>query len=250
MPAGIRHLRRGKAPPQVQGIIDGLRELPEILGIALFGSTARGDADEGSDVDVLVVRSDSARTKDVRSRVTELLATRQLEASVLIRSEAQLAREVARRPSFAAHLIDEGVVLHESASWTGFDVILSEVDVSPEAMDDEIGIRSKDLRSFADIRPFNGHYFAYLANLYAIGRSVVIARLLARGVHEYRWRCAFSRYSELRPDLKPGLEAIEDLRPFYEYACGRRGGVAPMTPTTQDAEAAYHAVAQLTLNAS
>jgi len=39
-------------------LVDSLKKIDEIVGIVLFGSAARGDFDEGSDYDLLIVFSD------------------------------------------------------------------------------------------------------------------------------------------------------------------------------------------------
>jgi hypothetical protein len=53
--------------PEIRHLVDDLRRRPEVLGAALFGSVARGDARPDSDVDVFVLVKDGT-WRDVEQR--------------------------------------------------------------------------------------------------------------------------------------------------------------------------------------
>jgi hypothetical protein len=77
------------------------------------------------------------------------------------------------------------------------------------------------------IEHFRNSPVTAMSQIYGVARSLVIARLLERGVHEFSWRRAFDRYAELRPEMRGDLDALKRLRPYYEYARGRPHATLP-----------------------
>jgi len=83
-----------------------------LRGLYLFGSYARGDAEEGSDVDVLIVLDAVESTWSEIQRTSELTAELSLEFGVtvcgLFTSER---RWRARESGFLRSVLDEGVAV-------------------------------------------------------------------------------------------------------------------------------------------
>ena len=76
--------------PQVNQIVADLRRRLGVLygdrleGVVVFGSQARGDADSGSDIDVLVVLSGAVRPSEEVSRTIDDVASLSLEHDVVL----------------------------------------------------------------------------------------------------------------------------------------------------------------------
>jgi hypothetical protein len=213
----------------------GVKELPAAIAIALarlleiavrdgaiavviFGSMARGDPDERSDVDVLVVAPDEGRRRNVREACEAHSAG---SINALVMTEESLVAESAAYPSFVAHLLDEGRVLSASSRWPLLFADLSNAASDKQAIEAEVIRRARSLGPFSNAQYFLDSPITVFAHLYAIARSLVIARLLAHEIHEYRWRHAFDAYAQVRPDLRVDLEAVKRLRPYYEYVQAR-----------------------------
>ncbi len=246
MTASRRAVRDPLARKVLEAALPHFRDDPSIRSVAAFGSAARGESRAGSDLDLLVVRTESASPSQIRQAISDLLQDSDVHASVIVRTADRLAEECRARPSFAAHLIDEAVVIYENGEWEGLARLLRQVSIDKVSLEREVRERASDLDVFAPIERFNGRYVAYGANLYAIGRSVVIARLLESGVHEYNWRRIFSLYSTVRPDLANELRRIATLRPFYEVSRERDADLESLTPMPEDdARRAFDAVARV-----
>lgn len=83
--------------------------------LILFGSIARGDADEESDFDFLVVKKDARNRWDEALRLRRALRPLPLAADILVYSEAEVA-EWGHLPGTALHeALVEGKVLYEAA---------------------------------------------------------------------------------------------------------------------------------------
>jgi predicted nucleotidyltransferase len=93
----------------LQRLKEGLADLygERLWGVILYGSYARGDAGEDSDIDVLIVLRGSVDARTERKRTLDLIANLSLEHRVLIsdiitseedysRGEVPLFREVQR----------------------------------------------------------------------------------------------------------------------------------------------------------
>lgn len=216
------------------------RSHSELLGLMTFGSAARGDADVGSDIDVLVVRSDDISGREVHRLFDEAFQPKPSRLSALVRSATQLRAEVRDRPSFGAHLLDEGRVEYEATGWSGFALILKDIRLEPKELDREVRERIAELEVLRRTSRFRGAYVSYLANIYTLGRSIVIVKLLSSGHHEYGWKRIFEEYERVRPELSNELRTLAELRPFFDRLIAR---------TSHDPPAADEAWARAALRA-
>jgi uncharacterized protein len=83
--------------------------------VILFGSYARGDATENSDVDLLVVLDDPGPRGQRSAPILRMLAERyELPVDVIVRSRAGFARWKQVPGSLAHQVSLEGVTLHAS----------------------------------------------------------------------------------------------------------------------------------------
>ena len=197
-----------------------------VVGVVVFGSLARGELADTSDIDVLVVHQASVSVSDLRAAVRQSLANeprlRQLDdVKPIFFTQKALLEEMDRHPSFAAHLADEGLVLYRAAEFKPVDRILSSPPITRKALHDELVVRLRQLRLFSDLDRFNGEFVPCLAQLYSIGRSVVIVKLLENDIREYSWRRVFDAYSEVRPELDTDLNRMATLRAYYEHVRNR-----------------------------
>lgn len=201
-----------------------------IYGLVLFGSSARGDSTDSSDLDFVVFAQDRESFHSARTLVLiQAKSVSNRPATVQWFSPKSFTREIARYPSFAAHLIDEGVVLHETPVLRDLRDQAASALEDKEALERELLLRVRNLRSFLDTKRFNGEYVPSLAHLYSIGRAVVIVKLLQRGVHEYSWRTIFRSYGNICPACREDLRHVEALRQYFEFA----QGVSDSSPTTE-----------------
>lgn len=201
----------------------GLANTTGVIGVVLFGSFARGDATPTSDVDVLVIHERSVSVVALRELYAASIARGELAHRVtpIFFTSNALRQEFGRHPSFAAHLRDEGVVLYRTPALTEVEAILNSIQLTSDSLSRELITRMRPLRSLSKLNRFNGEFAPALANLFAVGRSVVTIKLLDAGVHEYSWRRIFEVYAELRPDMIEHIHRVEELRPFYEHLYNR-----------------------------
>ncbi|MDQ6945832.1 MAG: nucleotidyltransferase domain-containing protein [Actinomycetota bacterium] len=234
----------GSSPPSVADL-SWLEDLPvaDVVTVLLFGSIARGDDDERSDLDVMVVVEDRGAAAALDQAIC---SDRDQLVVPSVRTVASLLNEVKERPSFIAHLVDEGRILRQSPAWPPLRARLAEASTDHDALAAEVRYRLQHLEPFSRLERFRLSPVTVLSHLWAIARSVVIAQLLQQGVHEYSWRRAFDRYAELRPDLRGELEALKQLRPYYERARGRTGnGLPEVQIGTDDVRRLVEAVEQI-----
>jgi predicted nucleotidyltransferase len=145
--------------------------LSSTVAVLLFGSLARGDQTDHSDLDVLVVvRDQAARTevlRDVRSHLDSL-------PTPLVLTVESLEEEAAKRPSFVAHLLDEGIVLYDAPGWTALRNSLARAAVDQEALTNEIRNRARSLWPLQHTERFRNSPVTALSHVYGIARSLVI----------------------------------------------------------------------------
>ena len=226
-----------------QAIADKLvHSFPAIEGVLLCGSVARGDADEWSDIDLVVIGSDPDLTT---SRMREALADMNRRVSLIYYPAEAFDEQFRQHALFIAHLQKEGLIVFDRSGR------LKNILGKPFApvVDVEQGIRAHRARlaPYSDPRRFNNNFLFCLSHLYSIGKGVVMLGLAKEGVLEFNRDTAFGRYAGLHPELADETRKIAQLRPFYRLVTGRRPEPLPFSYQAADRQMleAVHAIETL-----
>lgn len=199
--------------PTALGLAERLANLDHVLSVCLLGSTARGDAEPGSDIDLLAVVDARRHVKDVRGRTFRTLGARKVQTKVL--DEARLAEILGGRSTFAVHVLREAVIVHDE----GHRFARLRAQHSPDApvrADPTALLRRLEL--YDDLDWCQGLYLYALADCYSTGRAAAYALLGQRGNFEFSAGKALVRIADEWPDLRPPAERIARLRPFFMLA--------------------------------
>jgi len=106
---------RSVTPAKIDATVERVVEVARPSRIILFGSSARGDGDEHSDVDLLVVLPDEPESvREVERRIDQAVAEIRMSKDILVVSEERLA-ELGDRPSLVyREALREGRVVYEA----------------------------------------------------------------------------------------------------------------------------------------
>jgi predicted nucleotidyltransferase len=82
--------------------------------IIMFGSRARGEARDDSDLDLFVIQDSQRPNRQVRRRIERLLWGREFSVDLIVRTPEEVARNVEdHNPFYTRHILKEGRVLYE-----------------------------------------------------------------------------------------------------------------------------------------
>jgi len=82
--------------------------------IIMFGSRARGEAVDDSDLDLFIIQDSQVPNRQVRRRIEYLLWGRKFGVDLIVRRPEEVARNVADgNPFYTRHILKEGRVLYE-----------------------------------------------------------------------------------------------------------------------------------------
>ena len=85
--------------------------------IILFGSQARGDAVDGSDLDLLVIQDSSHSDREIRRRIERRLLDRRFGMDLIVRTPEEGAVNLADgNPCYTEHIFRDGMSLAEPAA--------------------------------------------------------------------------------------------------------------------------------------
>jgi len=94
----------------VEKIVQGIK--PE--KIILFGSYARGDFNQSSDLDLFIIKDDEAPNRMIRRKVDALLRGRKFAVDLLVRKPEEVEWNFkAQNPFYLHHIFQNGKVLYE-----------------------------------------------------------------------------------------------------------------------------------------
>lgn len=220
-----------------------VEHVPTIDAICLFGSVARGDANEWSDIDLLVVgRDDRLTRRDLVETLPEPLRMTPLSLLYYRTSDFDWMEE---SDLFVEHFRREGVVLHDG---TGrLTQLLSGPRRSHVGVRDEVTRELEQLRPYEDLGRFGDNLLFCLSHLYAIGKSIAIAQLASQGVYEFNRDLAFEKLRIQAPEMARAIDTITELRPFYELVTKHKEAELPFPyrRSQHQARAAIRAIKSL-----
>ncbi len=226
-------------------IADRLAErVPAVEGVRLFGSVARGDTEESSDIDLLVVGSDPSLTPvDLLEKLPEPLRAAPL--SLLYYSAAELEDLYEQGDLFVLHILTEGQTLLDRADV--FDRLRHEPRDLRLTIRAGLELELSRLRPYEDLTRFNDNFLFCLSHLYAIAKSVVMLDLAKEGILEFNRAKAFKALRDLHPEHAEELDRLSSLEPFYRLVTGRRREALPFSyiGARRETESAIRAIRTL-----
>ena len=115
-PGGIRTKTYQPDNRLVGRAVEAIVRAYDPLQVIVFGSFARGDTHEGSDLDLIVVKDTDERFFDRIGRVRDAAHGLGLDVQPLVYTPAEFQDMLAQGNSFLEMILAEGVVAHERDS--------------------------------------------------------------------------------------------------------------------------------------
>lgn len=82
--------------------------------IILFGSYARGNTDQDSDLDLLVIKDSKRENREIRREIDRLLTGRRFGIDIIVRRPEEVAENLKDgNPFYLNHIFKDGKVLYE-----------------------------------------------------------------------------------------------------------------------------------------
>lgn len=196
--------------PAALDLAERLGDLDHVRTVCLLGSTARGEIQPGSDIDLLAVVDAPSHVDDVRREALRALGPRKVQTKVL--DEARLADILDGRSTFAVHVLREAVIVHDEGQ--RFARLRAQHSPDAPVRADPAALRRR-VELYDDLDWCQGLYLYCLADCYSTGRAASYVLLGQRGIFEFSAAKALARVADEWPNLRPAAERIARLRPFF-----------------------------------
>ncbi|MGO9377802.1 MAG: nucleotidyltransferase domain-containing protein [Dissulfurispiraceae bacterium] len=205
------------------------KAFPVIDAILLYGSVARGDADEWSDIDLVVIGSDPKLTlTDLYKTIADI----DERVSLIYYPMTVFRTLYAEHAFFISHLQKETVALYDRHN--RLEPISSQPFVAAVHTAEEIKAYRDRLVPYMNPLRFNNNFLFCLSHLYSIGKGIIMRGLTKRGIFEFNREAAFQQFASLNPDLAKEVEIVAKLRPFYRLVTGRQPEPLPFPYQSAD----------------
>lgn len=191
---------------------------PDVAGVAVFGSVARGRANESSDTDLLVLLArEGAERRDLLRWLPDRLRSRGF--TLLCYADDDLASLMRAGTSFSEHLRREAKVLADRAGV--LTELLATPATSPVSVREELAAELAQLNVYSDLDVFRDNFLFVLARLYGVAKAIVMLGLVADAAPTFDREEAFREFRRRHPEVADRVEEIQRLRPFYLYVTRR-----------------------------
>jgi hypothetical protein len=173
--------------------------------VVVFGSVARGDSNKNSDLDILLIESDT----DKANSILEKQDLPNLPVNYVNYSHDLFKKYYDMGSLFLHHIFEQGVLLSGSElEWSKY----KEQFKLKNNFNDEINKIKSDIEVYSDISIFNGMFYSPLANAFPMMKNYCIFTLANAGIFEFnKVKCI--------EKMKASSNAISDfllLQSFYD----------------------------------
>jgi predicted nucleotidyltransferase len=221
---------------------EALAAIPNVIGLCVVGSVARGDDRPDSDIDILVVVRERQTNNELLAALPQQLRSPRL--SLICKSREALARLAREGSLFLAHARIEGRVVYdpEGLLEAAFEMSAR----TPLDTSRELRSRMASLRHYRHLDRFGGNFLFALAHLYGLGKGAAIARSAQTGTPTFVKSDALDALANGHPELQEDVEVVQRLRPFYDLTRGHPVATLPfpyinaVRETRQAVEAVRH----------
>jgi predicted nucleotidyltransferase len=101
-------------PELIEYIVEKIVREIQPEKIILFGSYARGDFNQGSDLDLFIIKESKESSRIMRRKVESLLWGRRFPMDIIVRKPEEVAWNFrAKNPFYLYHIFKDGKVLYE-----------------------------------------------------------------------------------------------------------------------------------------
>lgn len=187
-----------------------LARFGEVRAVCVIGSSARGECEDGSDIDLLALVEDRAAAVAVRAAFGLERGGRRVQLRLL--SETRLGRLFEQRSTFAVHILRESVVVYDPLD--RFAALSEPHSRDDPVRDDGVKLRIR-LEPYEDLEWCQGLYLYCLSDLYSIGRAAAYTILGRESRFEFSGARALRAIARHHPSLAQAAWRVAALRPFF-----------------------------------
>jgi predicted nucleotidyltransferase len=198
--------------------------LDQVLAVCVVGSSARGDCEDGSDIDLVALVRDREAAAALRTSFCREHGGRRVQLRLL--SEDGLTRLFEGRSTFAVHVLREGVVVHDPDG--RFEALRAPHSREEPVCDNRATLRRR-LELYEDLAWCQGFYLYCLSDLYSIGRTAAFTILGRRSRFQFSGVRALRQITSEYPELTDAAGCVDALRPFFLLVERNRIGPTPFS---------------------
>jgi predicted nucleotidyltransferase len=187
-----------------------LRQVEDVTSLVLFGSYARDDYHEYSDVDFLIITETVTRRSDILSGLPASPVKDRLNLSTF--TTTVFTAMYRSGAIFVRHVLTEGKILHDNGFLKA--LVAEPFPDSKQYCLNELTLVKNCLGLYQDLVIFDNHYRDMLLPIWRLARQAVGVGVALKGNPVYNKSEAIKRFVQLYPALKGDVAILRKLEPF------------------------------------
>lgn len=194
----------------VKQVVHYLSRSPNIHSIILVGSYARGDPNEYSDIDLVLISDTSLSRSELLAKLPSGENMKKL--SLLPYPSRIFAILYMEGSLFMAHLLKEGLVLYDDGYYT--HLTKQPFKISRESLLLQWDMLKQRVGLYDDLSIYGEVFIDCISHLYSLVKNVAIIALALKGELTFNKARALERLSILFPQLREDIAELTKLKPF------------------------------------
>lgn len=188
-----------------------IKKVP-VRTVILFGSTARGDTTNRSDIDLLLITQQRSNKRAIKRLIPQsLMPSKKLCLSVY--SAEQIHSAYVNGSLFMTHLIKEGKILYDDGFFK--ELCSNPFTISSSRMKLSLKIFEQRLETANNIEMYNKHFIRLYSDFYSMAKGIAFMILANNGQYVFNRKEAFDLLSNKYPDYKQTIKKLQALEPFF-----------------------------------
>jgi len=194
----------------IEAVVSRLKKYENVRTIILIGSQARGDSNEFSDIDLVIITNGYYSRTEIEKILP--INLKDIRLSLLTYPSDRFMELYQSGALFMLHVINEGIVLFDDGFYN--NLRKTYFRLSKEDLTTQWKIIKQTMKLYNDLDIYGGIYITCLSHLFSIIKNVAVTSLASKGDYEFNKTISLDKLKIYYPTLEQDIEELSELKKY------------------------------------